>query len=1584
MRLNRLKLSRPLTLAAALVMATASLTLLTSSANAASNAVRVTEFKTGGSGGEFVEFTNVSGSSVSMSGWSYADSSAKAGDVSLSSLGTLAPGESAILTDGTDAGFRTTWGLCASVKIKAGNTKDNLSASGDGINLYDSSNGKADSVTYSGTAETLTYRVKTGTSPNGSFASNWVASTVGDADDSLASTAGQPGSPGKSALGSGDTVCSGSTSGSITPAYAGLPAAIGDSTNPTMAVTLSSGLSSTAMTATAASSSIASAVSVSGTGTSRTVTVTPGSTEGVTTITLTAGSTTATFQYGLTRNQSNATQRWYSGVGNLSTAIDAGNGYFWGGDDESNVLHLYSADSSSGPLGSFDIGAAFGTTFAEEIDIEGSARVGNTIYWTGSMSNKNDGTESTPRSTVFATTISGTGATSTLTKTGSVYTGLRAALKSFDSANNWGLKTGFGTGTNGHDPAMANLEGMEFAPGSSTTMYLAFRGPIKSSKALIVPVTNFPSLVSGSAPTFGTPFQLNVGSGYGIREIRKNAADQYVVISGLTVPDGDGFDNAGFKLFTWDGVSTHAPVDTALTIPQAPANMTASTVGAWEAVVSMPASISGGVVRLAQDGGDTTPYGSGYGSSKDGTLSGVNALQKDLSFSFTLPSTEVPVDATAIADKSATVGIAITGFSAAATGGTSPYTFAATGLPAGITLSSAGAFSGTPTADGTFNVIVTATDSASDDGTTSFTYTVAKGAQAITFSSTAPGAAVLGGASYHVTATGGASGNPVTFTSGAASVCAVSGSTVTFVGAGTCLVRANQAAGNGYTAAPQVSQSFDVDKAAQAITFTSVAPTAAVLGGAPYHVTATGGGSGNAVTFSSGSPSVCTVSGSTVTSVHAGTCTINAGQAGDADYTAAPQESQSFDIGKAAQAITFTSTAPSAAVLGSSTYAVTATGGDLGSPVVFSTGSPTVCTVSGSTVSFIHAGVCTVEADQAGNADYSAAVRVHQSFEVGKASQAVEFTSTAPGSAIVGGASYHATATGGDSNNAVTFSSATPGVCTVSGSTVHLAGAGTCTINADQAGDDDYLAADQAQQSFAVGKGSQTVAFTSTAPNDAAVGGATYGVAATGGDSGKPVTFSSATPGVCTVSGSTVHFASAGTCTINADQAGNGVYLAAAQVQQSVAVGKGSQSITFTSTAPNDAVAGGAAYDVAATGGDSGNAVTFSSATGAICTVSGSTVTFVANGTCVINADQAGNADYRAAAQVSQSIDVGTGGGPSYAYVNENPYGQINRVAAYRVAWDGSSTLIGTFETGHPGSAGGWYAGAKGALAQTSRFLFVLNLGDQTVSTFAIDSDTGELSLVSTTPSLDGLSTGSLAVNPNGTVLYTGALSGSGELGRMNSYTIGAGGRINTTPSATVTVEANGMSVSPDGTQLAVAGPTVGVRVYGTGPDGHLTPGPSVGADGATDVRWLDASTLVVGSTEPGSVGFYALAGGQLSLIGVVDLPATPKWSQALAVGPDGTAYIGTQDGIRSATVVDGHLVLGPVAAVPMHKEDPADWITSIAVTPDGRHLLVGAYQDDAVYQFRIGADTGNGTALTYLHQLAIDEGLPTVSTYAP
>ena len=125
---------------------------------------------------------------------------------------------------------------------------------------------------------------------------------------------------------------------------------------------------------------------------------------------------------------------------------------------------------------------------------------------------------------------------------------------------------------------------------------------------------------------------------------------------------------------------------------------------------------------------------------------------------------------------------------------------------------------------------------------------------------------------------------------------------------------------------------------------------------------------------------------------------------------------------------------------------------------------------------------------------------------------------------------------------------------------------GTCTIDADQIGDSEYVAAPQAQQSFPVDKGSQLITFLSSPPATATVGGTAY-VAAVA-SSGLPVSFASSTGSVCSTAGSTVTLIGSGTCTISADQTGDSEYEAAPEAQQSFAVAPAPAPISISTLTP--------------------------------------------------------------------------------------------------------------------------------------------------------------------------------------------------------------------------------------------------------------------------------------------------------------------------------------------------------------------------------------------------------------------------------
>jgi hypothetical protein len=118
----------------------------------------------------------------------------------------------------------------------------------------------------------------------------------------------------------------------------------------------------------------------------------------------------------------------------------------------------------------------------------------------------------------------------------------------------------------------------------------------------------------------------------------------------------------------------------------------------------------------------------------------------------------------------------------------------------------------------------------------------------------------------------------VTFSTSTSSVCAVSGTTVTFTGVGTCTVIASQSGSANYLAAPQVTQGISVAKAPVTVVAAPVSIvrsilTVSVTFSATLTSQTTGKGiSGQVVTFSDGPLATC--SGTTNASGVA-TCTVS-------------------------------------------------------------------------------------------------------------------------------------------------------------------------------------------------------------------------------------------------------------------------------------------------------------------------------------------------------------------------------------------------------------------------------------------------------------------------------------------------------------------------------------------------------------------------------------------------------------------------------------------------------------------------------------------------------------------------------------
>ncbi|MEQ1859884.1 MAG: right-handed parallel beta-helix repeat-containing protein [Chthoniobacteraceae bacterium] len=201
------------------------------------------------------------------------------------------------------------------------------------------------------------------------------------------------------------------------------------------------------------------------------------------------------------------------------------------------------------------------------------------------------------------------------------------------------------------------------------------------------------------------------------------------------------------------------------------------------------------------------------------------------------------------------------------------------------------------------------------------------------------------------------------------------GDNLTINGAGHVTIQATAPAVGDYLAAVSVEQGFTIAKAAQTINFGAIADR--TFGDAPFALSATGGASGNPVTFAIAS-GPASVSGSTLTITGAGLVTVRASQAGNANYFAAADVDQSFTVSQAGQAIAFTLPAKaftsSTIVLG----ATASSGLAVSYGIVSGPGS-----LAGNLLSFTADGEIVVRASQAGNASYTAAADVDRAINVG-------------------------------------------------------------------------------------------------------------------------------------------------------------------------------------------------------------------------------------------------------------------------------------------------------------------------------------------------------------------------------------------------------------------------------------------------------------------------------------------------------------------------------------------------------------------------------------------------------------------------
>ncbi|MEO6520678.1 MAG: cellulose binding domain-containing protein [Mucilaginibacter sp.] len=285
------------------------------------------------------------------------------------------------------------------------------------------------------------------------------------------------------------------------------------------------------------------------------------------------------------------------------------------------------------------------------------------------------------------------------------------------------------------------------------------------------------------------------------------------------------------------------------------------------------------------------------------------------------------------------------------------------------------------------------------------------------------------------------------------------------------------------------------------------------------------------VTLSSSDTTVATIISGKIHIKAAGTSTITAKQAGDANYNAAPAVSQPLTVTKYDQTITFNPLPVK--TVGDTAFSAGATTSS-GLPVILSSSDTLVAITNANGYIFArHPGTAIITASQPGNVKFNAAGSVSQQLIVNKQSQIITIAPLP--NKTLGDADFDPDAKA-SSGLTITYSSSDTLVAAIFNGKVHLKSAGTAIITATQTGNEFIDTATAVSQQLTVFGRPQTITFNPLPAKT--IGDADFTLSATA-SSGLPVTFKSSNDQVATVVNGTVHITGAGTVSFKAIQEGN-------------------------------------------------------------------------------------------------------------------------------------------------------------------------------------------------------------------------------------------------------------------------------------------------------------------------------------------------------------------------------------------------------------------------------------------------------------
>jgi len=222
----------------------------------------------------------------------------------------------------------------------------------------------------------------------------------------------------------------------------------------------------------------------------------------------------------------------FEGAVDGSAAVDVGDGFFVDATDENNEFRLYDVKGGLPPK-KLDVGveaavkSALGVEKIKECDLEGSAKIGDVIFWIGSHARNNNAEEKKERQVLFATKLSGSGKDAKLEIAGKVYTKLLDDLVSDPALAPFDL--GKAATLAPKDEGALNIESLAV---DGDKLWIGFRSPKnKAKEALLVPLLSpMEAIKEGARARLGGPVTLKLG-GLGVRDMVA-WSDGFLIIAG--------------------------------------------------------------------------------------------------------------------------------------------------------------------------------------------------------------------------------------------------------------------------------------------------------------------------------------------------------------------------------------------------------------------------------------------------------------------------------------------------------------------------------------------------------------------------------------------------------------------------------------------------------------------------------------------------------------------------------------------------------------------------------------------------------------------------------------------------------------------------------------------------------------------------------------------------------------------------------------------------------------------------------------------------------------------------------------------